>query len=120
MMPLKSALSEKYYSSNNMNYIQEKIASQVRDKTGYSIGRQNDMDLYNLMRRVYTDYIRDDSANVSDQQNTMNKAVIDSATKTIVNGILQNLVYLRDISTMPVPPDTPKNTSTHGLKLSRY
>jgi hypothetical protein len=120
MMSLRSPLSEKYYSSDNMNYIQDQIASAVSSKTGYSIGRQNDMDLYNLMRRVYTDYVRDDASNVSDQIRDMNAVVINSATKTIVSGILENLVYLRDISTLPVPPDTPKNTSTHGLKLSRY
>jgi len=120
MMPMKSALSDTYYSLSNMEYLQGAIQSSVSQKTGYTIGRQNDGDLYNLMRKVYTDYMQSDFSDISNQVSTMNAAVVASATKTISNGIIQNLIYLRDISTTPVPPDIPRSTSIHGLKLSRY
>jgi hypothetical protein len=120
MNAMKSELSTTYYSSSNVEYIQKTIADSVKSATGYQIGRQDDMDLYNLMRKVYTDYMVNDSENVLPQVNEMNKVVVSMATKTISNGIVENLIYLRDISTLPVPPQTPKNTSTYGLKLSRF
>jgi hypothetical protein len=120
MMQTKSVLSDTYYSLANIEYLQGAIQSSVAQKTSYKIGRQNDADLYNLMRKVYADYMRTDFSDISNQVSTMNAAVVSSATNTISNGIIQNLVYLRDISTTPVPPDIPRSTSTHGLKLSRY
>ncbi len=118
---MRSSLGDMYFSVSNIEYLQGAIASSVRDKTGYSIGRQNDADLYNLMRKVYTDYmINDASGDLAGQVAMMNREVVSSATRTISNGIIQNLIYLRDISIGPIPPDAPRSTSTYGLKLSRY
>lgn len=116
---MRSALSDAYYSPANMEYLQGAIKEAVASSTGHTIGRQNNMDLYNLMRKVYTDYYVDDSANVPEQVSKMNAIVVSSASKTIATGIIQQLIYLRDISTQPIPPSAPKNTSTYGLKLSR-
>ncbi len=120
MNKLKSELSRTYYSSSNVEYIQKTIADSVKENTGYKIGRQDDADLFNLMRKVYTDYMVVDNDNIIQQVNEMNKVVVSSATRTISSGIIQNLIYLRDISTIPIPPQAPRNTSTYGLKLSRY
>lgn len=119
MNQMKSPLSDSYYSYANMNYLQKAIRDSVFNTTGHSIGDQNPMDLYNLMRKVYTDYYTDDQTNIAQQVSTMNSAVVSSATRTISTGIIQQLIYLRDISTQPIPPSAPKNTSTYGLKLSR-
>jgi hypothetical protein len=114
-----SPLSDVYYSPSNIDYVQRAIIDSVRSNTGYTIGRQDDGDLYNLMRKVYTDYMVNDSTDVPTQVSRMNRVVVSEATRTISNGILQNLIYLRDISTRPIPPDAPRSTSTYGLKLSR-
>lgn len=116
---MRSPLSETFYSKSNMEYLQTAIADSVSSKSGYKIGRQDDADLYNLMRKVYTDYVVRDTENVPGQVSRMNSVVVDTATKTITNGIIQNLIYLRDISSLPVPPDAPRNTSRYGLKLGR-
>jgi hypothetical protein len=120
MNQMRSPLSDAYYSPANIEYIQGAIKSAVNSATGHEIGDQNVMDLYNLMRKVYTDYYVDDTTNVAQQVSRMNASVISSAAKTISTGIIQHLIYLRDISTQPVPPKSPVNTSTYGLKLSRY
>lgn len=118
---MRSPLSDTYFSASNIEYIQNTISRAVKNSTGHSIGRQSDADLYNLMRKVYTDYmIIDSGKNIPEQVATMNRVVVNTAVKTISNGIIQNLIYLRDISSTPVPPNAPRSTSTHGLKLSRY
>ena len=119
MMPTRSILSDTYYSPSNTDYLQRTIMDSVKNTTGYAIGKQDPMDLYNLMRKVYTDYMVVDTGDVPNQVSRMNSVVISSATRTISNGIIQNLIYLRDIATTPVPPDAPRNTSTYGLKLAR-
>jgi len=119
MMPMKSSLSTLYYSNSNIDYLQRTIQETVQSKTGHTIGRQSDQDLYNLMRKIYTDHVVKDFDDMHTQVATMNRAVVDSATRTISNGIIQNLIYLRDISTRPIPPDNPKSTSIYGLKMSR-
>ena len=116
---MRSPLSEAYYAPSNVDYLQKTIIDSVKAKTGYTIGYQDPMDLFNLMRKVYTDYMIVDYDEVANQVGLMNAAVVDSATRTVSNGIMQNLIYLRDIATLPVPPDAPRNTSTYGLKLSR-
>jgi hypothetical protein len=120
MNQMRSALSDSYYSAANMEYLQGAIKTSVSSATGHEIGRQNNADLYNLMRKVYTDYYVDDTSNVAGQVSKMNEVVVASASKTISTGIVQQLIYLRDISMQPVPPSAPKSTSTYGLKLSRY
>ena len=119
MNQMRSPLSDSYFSAANINYLQGAIRNSVYNTTGHSIGNQNMMDLYNLMKKVYTDYYTDDQTNVAEQVSRMNSVVVSTATKTISTGIIQQLIYLRDISTQPIPPSAPKNTSTHGLKLSR-
>jgi hypothetical protein len=81
------------------------------------IERQNDSDLQALMKRVYTNMARDPYSNVRDQVATMNSRVAKEATATVSTGVLQQLVYLRDISSNPVPLAAPVSTSTYGNKM---
>ena len=116
---MRSSLSDAYYSRANHEYLQKAIASSVASSSGYKIGRQNEMDLYNLMRKVYTDYMVNDSEDVPKQMSRMNSVVVSEATRTISSAILADLTYLNDISTLPVPPEAPRSTSIYGLRLSR-
>lgn len=116
---MKSSLSETFYSKSNLEYLQKTIIESVKTNSGYTIGRQNDMDLYNLMRTVYTDYMVNDSDDVATQVSKMNSVVVENATRTITSAVIADLIYLRDISTLPVPPDAPRNTSRYGLRLAR-
>lgn len=116
---MRSSLSDTYYSKSNHEYLQKAISDSVASNSGYKIGRQNDMDLYNLMRKVYTDYVVNDSEDIPKQVSRMNSVVVSDATRTISSAILADLTYLKDISTMPVPPDAPRNTSVYGMRLSR-
>lgn len=116
---MRSPLSDTYYSKANHEYLQKAIMDSVFSNSGYKIGRQNDMDLYNLMKKVYTEYVVNDTEDVPKQVSRMNSVVVTEATRTITSAVLADLTYLRDISTLPVPPDAPRSTSIYGLKLSR-
>lgn len=116
---MRSPLSETFYSKANLEYLQKTIIESVKKDTGYTIGRQNDMDLYNLMRKIYTDYVVSDASDIAPQVSKMNSVVVSEATRTIKSALIADLMYLRDISTNPVPPEIPKSTSLYGLRLSR-
>jgi hypothetical protein len=93
------------------------IIDSVQAKTGVKIERQNDADLQALMKRVYTNMSRDPYSDVRGQVGAMNTQVAKEATATVSTGVLQQLVYLRDISSNPVPLAAPVSTSTYGNKM---
>lgn len=112
-----SPLSNAYFSDFNRESVQQSILSDIKYKTGYQLDRQNEFDLRNLMAAVYSDLLRDPNTDVRTQVSNMNNEVIKRATKTISSGMLQQLVYLRDISQNAVPLEMPVSTSTYGNKI---
>ena len=114
---ISTPLSDAYFSDFNKEYLHGAIIRSFKDKTGYAIERQNDFDLQALMRRVWTNLSQDPYSDVRNQVSKMNEQVVKEATDTISTGVLQQIMYLRDISANPVPLDTPKSTSTYGNKI---
>jgi hypothetical protein len=114
---LPTPLSDAYFSDFNREQIHDGIISAVYSKTGVSIERQNDSDLQALMKRVWANMARDPYSEVRSQVAAMNSQVVREATATVSTGVLQQLVYMRDISSNPIPLPTPVSTSTYGNKL---
>lgn len=114
---LPSPLADAYFSDFNREYLHGAIIRAFKNKTGYTIERQNDFDLQALMRRIWTNLSGDPYSDIRNQVSKMNAQVVKEATDTISTGMLQQIVYLRDISQNPVPLDTPKSTSTYGNKI---
>lgn len=114
---LPSPLTDAFFSDFNREQIHNQIISTVKAKTGVAIERQNDADLQALMKRVYTNMARNPYINVRPQVDAMNAQVVKEATATVSTGVLQQLVYLRDISANPIPLPAPMSTSTYGNKL---
>ena len=112
-----SPLGRIFFSDFNRKLIQKTVRDNIKNQTGHEIGPQNDMDLQTLMRVVFTDMARDPNTNIREQAEQMNDEVITRMTGTVATGMLQQLVYLRDISENPVPLDVPISTSTYGNKL---
>jgi hypothetical protein len=110
-------LGNAYFSEFNKESIHSQIIDVIKAKTGYELERQNDGDLQSLMRVVYSDMSADPYTDVKNQVSSMNAEVIKRATQTISTKMLQQLVYLRDISENPVPIDMPIKTSTYGNKM---
>jgi hypothetical protein len=114
---LPSPLTDAFFSNFNREYIHKSLMDAIKKETGYAIDRQNDGDLQALMRSVYINMGRDPTTNVKAQLDALNAAVIFQAKQTVMTGVLQQVVYLRDISANPVPLPIPSNTSTYGNKL---
>jgi len=114
---LPTPLTDAYFSEFNREQIHNGIIATVQAKTGVTIERQNDSDLQALMKRVYTNMARNPYGDVREQVSAMNAQVVKEATATVSTGVLQQLVYLRDISSNPVPLPAPVSTSTYGNKL---
>lgn len=114
---IETPVGQAFFSDFNRESIHNDIISSMKAKTGYTIKRQNDFDLQALMRKVYTDLVQDPGTDIVNQVSRMNKQVTKEATATISTGMLQQLVYLRDISANPVPLAVPVSTSTYGNKL---
>jgi len=114
---LPTPLSDAFFSDFNREIIQQKLISDIKDKTGYTIDRQPDADVQGLMRKVYINMASNYYDNVRQQVETMNSKVLEDAESQVMTGVLQQIVYLQDISTNPIPIDIPINTSTYGNKL---
>jgi len=114
---LPTPLTDAFFSDFNREQIHNSIIQSVQAKTGLKIERQNDADLQALMKRVYTNMARDPYSDVRGQVDSMNAQVSKEATATVSTGVLQQLVYLRDISSNPVPMAAPVSTSTYGNKM---
>ena len=114
---LSTPLSDAYFSDFNREYLHGAVIRAMKEKTGYKIDRQSDPDLQALMRRVWTNLSADPYSDVRNQVSKMNDKVVKEATATISTGMLQQIVYLRDISRNPVPMETPVSTSTYGNKI---
>jgi hypothetical protein len=110
-------LGNAFFSEFNKENIHSLILDNIKAQTGYQLDRQSDGDLQSLMRVVYTDLAVDPNTDVRAQVSRMNYEVVKRATSTISTGMLQQLVYMRDISENPVPLEIPISTSTYGNKI---
>jgi len=114
---LPSPLADAYFSDFNKESIQDQIIQKIKDETGVEIQRQSYAALDSLMKTVWANKRRDTFSDVRNQVSLLNAAVVKEATATISTGLLQQLVYLRDISQNPVPLEVPTSTSTYGNKI---
>ncbi len=114
---LPTPLSDAFFSDFNRAQVHNMIIDSVQAKTGVRIERQNDADLQALMKRVWANMSRDQYRDVRGQVEAMNVQTVKEATATVSTGVLQQLVYLRDISSNPVPLAAPVSTSTYGNKM---
>ena len=116
---VRNPLSDAFFSDFNRETIHQLIIDSIKRKTGYEIDKQNDADLQVLMKRVYVNNMADPYMNIRQQVGTMNEIVAEEATQTISTCMLQQLLFMRDISTNPVPLAAPISTSTYGNKISQ-
>lgn len=116
-LSLVTPLGSAFFSEFNKESIHKQILDTIKDQTGYQLERQKDGDVQSLMRVVFTDMAGDMYSNVKSQVAGMNSEVVRRAIRTISTGMLQQLVYLRDISENPVPLEAPVSTSTYGKKI---
>jgi len=110
-------LSNAFFSDFNRETIHNNLISLIKKQTGYTVDKQNDADIQGLMRKVYINMASDEYNNVKDNVSKMNSKVVDEASQMVLTGVLQQITYLQDITSNPVPLLNPINTSTYGNKI---
>ena len=86
-------LNTLFFSEFNINLLQRAIRQDFKNKTGVSIDRQNNDDLYSIMRVVFINNSGDANSNVQEQVRFMNGIVIKTAIGQIQTGVSQYMGY---------------------------
>lgn len=110
-------LSLQFFSTGNMNQIQNSIRQSIKSETGMSIDRQNDDDLSALMRYIYITNSWNPSAQIQEQVSLLNKRTAAKALTQVRTGLAERIGYLRDIASPIQPNDRPVSTTTFGKKM---
>lgn len=117
MRQAPSPLNNAFFSTQNMNKIQNSIRSSVKSETGLSIDRQNDDDLATIMRYIYITNSLNPGADVTSQVMLMNQRTKDKAMTQVRTGLAERIGYLRDIVEPIRPNALPVSTTTYGNKI---
>ncbi len=117
MRQAPSPLSNAFFSTENMNQIQNSIRSSIKSETGLNIDRQNDDDLATIMRYIYITNSLNPGANITAQVTLMNQRTKDKALEQVRSGLAERIGYLRDIVEQIRPNPLPVSTTTYGNKI---
>lgn len=110
-------LSMSFFSTGNINKIQNTIRQSIKSETGMSIDRQNDDDLATLMRYIYITNSWNPASQIQEQIALLNKRTADKALTQVRSGLAERIGYLRDLATPIQPNDRPVSTTTYGNKM---
>ena len=106
-----------FFSNQNRELVQKGIRQNVKNKHGIKIDRQSPEGILVIMRFVFINNAYDHYNNIESQVRLMNQKAIEIATENIITGVTQYYGYIKDIDRPLEPLPTPKNTSTHGIKI---
>jgi hypothetical protein len=102
-------LWDDFNSQANIDSLQAQIISYVKKQMNVTIPAQNQPDLMNLMRAVYSQDPRRSLMEI-------NQAVVEKAFAIIQPGVNQAIYYKGNVGTIPAPMAHPVNMSTTGTK----
>lgn len=107
----RTRLSNIFLSPENTQNIQTQIRYKVNQQTGKVISNQSPQEVSTVMRSIY---LQEGSVPVTSNEEALqvisklNSSVIDYCVNHVVVKLKQNDMYIRDISTLPVPLDRPE------------
>ena len=113
-----SPLNTLFFSVENVNSLQAKIKASVLLKSGgkYTIDRQNDDDMFLIMRSYYLQYSRNDPAHVAEELDDLNNRVVAYSSDKIMVNIEAYKTYRADQENFPVPIAAPINPGVYGTR----
>ena len=109
-----SPLLDSFFSSANIERIQTQLRVIVREKTGYTVDRQDVNQLVIIMRGMFVMYANPNPQNIDVETRRLNAYVLAEIVPMVGTGLSQYLGYVRDASQMHVPLERPKNMSIKG------
>ena len=121
---MNTPLSLAYFSSENINIIQNNIRKGVYDKSNgeFVIGLQDEDELKIIMRSVFLQNSLNLETNIRQQIRDLNSLVETYAIDQVYKEAISYLKYKRDASNMYSLLALPSNSSTRGktLELQRF
>jgi hypothetical protein len=123
----RNVINDLYFSTNNIQQVQNMIRYVVYKHADYIIGNQSEAELLIVMRAIYlqyatnpiiTDIIKQKKL-IHEEIERLNNIVVNDIVPNIVSNTQQYLHYLEDISKIATPHARGKNTSLTGTKQFR-
>jgi len=113
-------LQELFFSEKNIDILQNLLAYHVKLQSNnrHNISRQSDNELKIVMKSIYLQYGKNSNNNINEQVKELNAYVLDFCVPLILSNIEQYLVFKKDVSTLPIPLDNPKYTSSTGTRTN--
>lgn len=114
----KTTLSKLYFSSKNIDLVQEKIKNVVKTATEnkISIDRQSDDELLIVMRSIYLQFGTNCESKVLEQVHALNDRVVKYCSQNVLSNISMYLKYLSDLKDTSRVTPYPLQTSIRGDK----
>ena len=105
----ETTLSKAYFSTENIQIIQNGIRSGVYKKSNqqYLVAPQDCDSLKIIMRSVFLQHSANQTDNISQQISELNKIVLDYCVFHVYSEAQGYMKYLHDVSTLAVPLATP-------------
>jgi hypothetical protein len=119
----KSLLSITFFSSNNIENIQNRLRSQIYELTEekYKIDIQDRDQLKIIMRSVFLQYSLYHNDNIEGQVNYLNKIVLNYAVPQVYGELMSYIKYKEDISSPPSLIELPEfSTNDKTIELKPF
>lgn len=112
----RTPASDMFFSSQNIDILQDAIRYRVHKDADIVVGRQSDQELKIIMTSMFFRYSRHVANDIVGQVREINGHVIKYAVKEVITNLKQYMAYRRDASMMPLPLDKPQLMGTKGTK----
>lgn len=109
-------LNKRFFSQENIDYLQSQIQSTVRSMVGATIDRQSDPDLLMIMRSYYLQYAQNTPGATVRELDELNQRVIGFAANRIAVEVEAYRYYRKDIMDFPAPIAHPIDTHIYGTR----
>ena len=113
-------LSVAFFSAENVQALQDHLRFKVHEKTHHTIGIQDYDALKAIMRGVFLRTSRNLPTDIKKQISCLNNQTMSIALGNVLNSLASHQAYVRDISTLPVPMQTPVLSSTKGQNTLEF
>jgi len=112
----KTPLNQAFFSQANFQIIQNGIRATVHQKSGEIIDPVGTDDLFMVMRAIYLQYSRNVPYDIPQQIAELNARVVTWCVPKIVAELGMYRMYLKDISSLPVPLSHPVLLNEAGTR----
>jgi hypothetical protein len=117
-----TVLSNTYYSSANIQILQNAIRRGVYDRSNqqYLLGEQDCTELKTIMRSIFLQYSRNLPDRIAEQIQELNRMVVNDVVQRLYSETQGYLQYIRDASSLVVPMAHPVMSNTHNKQLTMH